>query len=205
MFIQRTAKSCICCLCNDASSGRWSGTVSLWGVCSCLEGWVWTCRKSKNIEFIRGKRHVEGKKACNMHYFTELLEYKVHTQDFSIRFSTCVLQVEQYCLILPGWSLWSIRHWSHSYSARWPHRKHSRGAARENRRGIRAILSVTVQYLPPQNKCYQEEISFGMLVKLTTIQDICDVQLCWGNDFREHLELLSKSWHLNYKTRWNLK
>lgn len=42
--------------------------------------------------------------------------------------STCELQVEQYCLILPGCSLRSGKHWRHSCSADCPQMKHSRWA-----------------------------------------------------------------------------
>ncbi len=61
MSIQRTANSCIWFLWTGASSGRWSGTVSLRGACSFREGWMWTCRKSKN------RRHMDKKKCIVSH------------------------------------------------------------------------------------------------------------------------------------------
>lgn len=132
---------------------------------------IWNCKSERSV-FLSGGMNVNLQKEYTYLGLTvsesiwikkcivsqKCRNTKCIKNDFSIRCTTCVLQVLQYCLILPGWSLWSIRHWTHSCSARWPHRKHSRGAATKNRRSMKDIASETIQYLHPQNKCYQEQI-----------------------------------------------
>lgn len=108
--------------------------------------------------------------------------------------STCELQIEQYCLILPGCSLRSGKHWRHSCSADCPQMKHSRwaGADTHGQKVIQLILS-----------SYYATCESSWL--LTVVQKIRDVKLRGGNDVREHLVLVTKSRHLHHQTRWHLR
>lgn len=57
---------------------------------------------------------------------------------------TWVLQVEQYCLILPGKSLRSLKHWAHSCWASCPQMKHSLGSVNKSKRVTLSAIPITL-------------------------------------------------------------
>lgn len=114
---------------------------------------------------------------------------------------TCVLHTSQYCLILPGCSLRSVRHCRHSRWARLPQMKHSRGAGSGRRDSLRWLHASANCTFKNQTLCE----FWPVCPLLTFVYKVSDVKLRGGNDMRKHLVLASKSGHLNYEAGRNLR